>query len=455
MKDLMALNNQPVSKAPTSSAQNALSEDLSGVPDWRQPAVLGYAIILVTFFGLGGWSALAKIDSAVTASGVVTNESNKRTVQHLEGGIVREILVREGQHVQEGQVLFRIDPVQAKASFELQRNQYDFLLAQEARLQAELDNADQIKFPDELEKRRNERLIAEAIADQTKQFQERRASLRGQIDLLGNKITQYKDEISGIKQEREATTSQLAFIKEELSDVQSLLDRQLVQKTRYLALQREKARLEGVIGRSQADQAKAENGISEANVQIRQTRQKFWEEVSGQILEVRSKISDVRSKLNVATDVLKRVDVVSPVSGTLQNLHVFTVGGVVRAGEAFVDVVPDHDLLIVQARVSPADTERLSAGMAAEVRFPAFRASVLPVMMGHVQTVSRDRLFDEASKQPYFLAQVVAEDVPDEVREHLTAGMPADVVMPTGERTVLDYLVRPLKDRLRGALRER
>jgi HlyD family type I secretion membrane fusion protein len=455
MKELVSRNQGPIIEPSAGSAGQGTDEHTTAVPDWRQPAALGYAIIIVTFLGLGGWSALAKIDSAVTAAGVVANESNKRTVQHLEGGIVREILVREGQHVEQGQVLFRIDPIQAKASYELQRNQLDFALAQESRLHAELDNSDHIAFPDELEKRRSERIVAEAIADQTKQFQERRASLRGQIDLLESKITQYKQEITGLKQERDATNHQLDYIKEELADVQSLLDRQLVQKSRYMALQREKARLEGVIGRSTADQAKAENGISEAGVQIRQTRQKFWEEVSGQILEVRSKISDLRSKLNVATDVLNRVDVVAPVTGTLQNLHVFTVGGVIKAGEPFVEVVPDHDSLIIQARVSPADTERLSQGMAAEVRFPAFRANVLPLIMGHVETVSRDRLFDEATKQPYFLAQVIAEDVPDEVREHLTAGMPADVVMPTGERTVLDYLVRPLKDRLRGALRER
>jgi HlyD family type I secretion membrane fusion protein len=425
------------------------------VPDWRQPAALGYAIIVIIFFGLGGWSALAKIDSAVTAPGVVANESNKRTVQHLEGGIVREILVHEGEHVQQGQVLFRIDPIQAKASYDLQRNQLDFALAQDARLQAELDKADHVTFPEELEKRRDDPTVLEAIADQTKQFHERRTSLIGQIDLLETKINQYQNEISGLKQEREATTRQLQYIKEELADVQYLLDRQLVQKSRYMTLEREKARLEGVIGRSTADQSKAENGISEANVQIRQTRQKMWEEVSGQILEARSKISDLRSKLKVAADVLTRVDVVAPVTGTLQNLHVFTVGGVVKAGEPFVEVVPDHDSLIIQARVSPNDTERLSKGMAAEVRFPSFRANLLPLIMGHVETVSRDRLVDDVSKQPYFLAQVIGEDVPEEVRERLTAGMPADVVMPTGERTVLDYLVRPLKDRIRGALRER
>jgi HlyD family type I secretion membrane fusion protein len=453
MKDLVTRNNQEPIMKPSPSLR--ADEDSTAVPDWRQPAALGYAIIVIIFFGLGGWSALAKIDSAVTAPGVVANESNKRTVQHLEGGIVREILVHEGEHVQQGQVLFRIDPIQAKASYDLQRNQLDFALAQDARLQAELDKADHVTFPEELEKRRDDPTVLEAIADQTKQFHERRTSLIGQIDLLETKINQYQNEISGLKQEREATTRQLQYIKEELADVQYLLDRQLVQKSRYMTLEREKARLEGVIGRSTADQSKAENGISEANVQIRQTRQKMWEEVSGQILEARSKISDLRSKLKVAADVLTRVDVVAPVTGTLQNLHVFTVGGVVKAGEPFVEVVPDHDSLIIQARVSPNDTERLSKGMAAEVRFPSFRANLLPLIMGHVETVSRDRLVDDVSKQPYFLAQVIGEDVPEEVRERLTAGMPADVVMPTGERTVLDYLVRPLKDRIRGALRER
>jgi HlyD family type I secretion membrane fusion protein len=453
MKDLATRNNQESIIKPSPSIR--VGEDTTAVPDWRQPAALGYAIIVIIFFGLGGWSALAKIDSAVTAPGVVANESNKRTVQHLEGGIVREILVHEGEHVQQGQVLFRIDPIQAKASYDLQRNQLDFALAQDARLQAELDKADHVTFPEELEKRRDDPTVLEAIADQTKQFHERRTSLIGQIDLLETKINQYQNEISGLKQEREATTRQLQYIKEELADVQYLLDRQLVQKSRYMTLEREKARLEGVIGRSTADQSKAENGISEANVQIRQTRQKMWEEVSGQILEARSKISDLRSKLKVAADVLTRVDVVAPVTGTLQNLQVFTVGGVVKAGEPFVEVVPDHDSLIIQARVSPNDTERLSKGMAAEVRFPSFRANLLPLIMGHVETVSRDRLVDDVSKQPYFLAQVIGEDVPEEVRERLTAGMPADVVMPTGERTVLDYLVRPLKDRIRGALRER
>jgi HlyD family type I secretion membrane fusion protein len=279
--------------------------------------------------------------------------------------------------------------------------------------------------------------------------------LAGQIDLLESKISQYKTEIRGVTLERESTERQLKYINEELADLQALLEKQLVQKSRIMQLEREKARLEGVIGRSTADQAKAENGIGEANLQIRQTRQKFLEEVAGQILEVRGKIADLREKLRVATDVLGRVDLTSPVSGTLQNLKVFTVGGVIKAGEPLVEVVPDHDELIVQAHVSPHDMERLQVGMLAEVRFTAFLTNLLPLINGKVTTVSRDRLLDDVTKQPYFLAQVVAEDVPDAVRERLTAGMPADIVIPTGERTILNYLVRPLKDRLRGALRER
>jgi HlyD family secretion protein len=430
------------------------SGDKYNVADWRRPAGFGYGIIVFTFVVLGGWSALAELDSAVVAQGIIVNETSKRTVQHLEGGIIREILVREGQQVQQGQVLFRIDSVAAKAAFDVQRNQLDFSIAQEARLLAERDGSDEIGFPEEIRSRRDEPNVAHAISDQTKEFQERRASLVGQVELLEAKVRQYQDEIEGLKVERDATNRELDTINEELKDLNYLLGKQLVQKSRVMTLEREKSRLEGVIGRSTADQAKAENGIGEAKLQIRQIRQKVAEEVNEQVLEVRQKIADLTEKLRVAADVLNRVDVVAPVAGSLQNLRVFTVGGVIKAGEPLVEIVPDHDSLVIQARVSPLDIEHILPGMRAEVRFSSFHTNLIPLILGQVDTVSRDRLTDETTKQPYFLAQVIAHDVPDYVRQRLTAGMPADVIMPTGERTVLDYLVKPLKDRLRGALRE-
>jgi HlyD family type I secretion membrane fusion protein len=279
--------------------------------------------------------------------------------------------------------------------------------------------------------------------------------LKGQTNILEAKIEQYNSEIEGLRQERSGTTNQLKFVNEELIDVHYLFERQLTQKSRLMALEREKSRLEGLIGRSSADESKAQNGIGEDRLQIRQLRQKFQEDIAGSMLETRQKINDLREKTRVAQDVLSRIDIVSPSTGVVQNLRIFTTGGVVKPGEPLVDVVPEHDALIVQAHVQTQDTENLVPGMLAEIRFSSFHTRILPIIMGRVQSVSRDRLTDEQTKQPYFLAQIVAEDIPTTVKERLSAGMPADIIFPTGERTVLDYLVRPLKDRLRGVMREK
>ena len=427
----------------------------NSVPDWRVPAIAGYVLIVGTFLVLGGWSAFARLDSAITATGVVSAETNRKTVQHLEGGIVREIHVREGQHVQAGQVLFRLDFTQAKAGYELQRNQLDSAIAQEARLIAERDGQEQIAFPQELLDRADDPNVKRAIADQVAQFQERCGSLKGGVQILDAKIDQYQLEIEGLKQERSGTANQLGFVNEELVDVRHLFEKQLTQKSRLMALERERSRLEGLIGRSTADESKARNGIEEARLQIRQLRQKFEEDVANSMLETRQKINDLREKVRVAQDVLSRVDILSPSTGVAQNLRVFTSSGVVKAGEPMVDVVPERDALIVQAHVQPQDTENLQPGMPAEVRFSSFQTRILPIIVGKVESISRDRLVDEQTKQPYFLAQVVVDDIPSFVKDRLSAGMPADVIFPTGERTVLDYLVRPLKDRLRSVMREK
>jgi len=427
----------------------------NSVPDWRVPAIAGYVLIVGTFLVLGGWSAFARLDSAITATGVVSAETNRKTVQHLEGGIVREIHVREGQHVQAGQVLFRLDRTQAKAGYELQRNQLDSAIAQEARLIAERDGQDQIALPQELLDRADDPNVKRAIADQVAQFQERCGSLKGGVQILDAKIDQYQLEIEGLKQERSGTANQLGFVNEELVDVRHLFEKQLTQKSRLMLLERERSRLEGLIGRSTADESKARNGIEEARLQIRQLRQKFQEDVANSMLETRQKINDLREKVRVAQDVLSRVDILSPTTGVAQNLRVFTSSGVVKAGEPMVDVVPERDALIVQAHVQPQDTENLQPGMPAEVRFSSFQTRILPIIVGKVETISRDRLVDEQTKQPYFLAQVVVDGIPSFVKDRLSAGMPADVIFPTGERTVLDYLVRPLKDRLRIVMREK
>jgi len=425
------------------------------IRDWKRPALIGYALITFTFLVLGGWSAVAKLDSAVTAPGTVAEGTGRKSVQHLEGGIVKEIFVREGEHVTAGQVLFRLDPIQAEANRDLLENQLDALLAEQTRLIAERDRSTTIAWPDEIVTRKYRPTVKQAIIDQTKQFNDRQNSYHGQVDLLQAKIAQLKIEIQGMQVEREATKQQLQLVSQELNDLEYLLAEKLVQKSRVLALQREKSRLEGVIGRSMKDEAKAENEIGEAQLQIQQVRNKFDEEIARAIVEVRSKINDSREKIRVAQSVFQRLDITAPVAGTAQDLKIFTVGGIIKPGDVLLQVIPDHDALIVQAHVSPHDMDRMWAGMRAEVRFTSFKSNVLPIISGRVESVSRDRLLDEANRQPYFLAQVVVDDIPEELRDRIVAGMPADLVFPTGERTVLNYLIRPLQDRMNGAFRER
>ena len=203
------------------------------------------------------------------------------------------------------------------------------------------------------------------------------------------------------------------------------------------------------------DEAKAEKEIGEAELQIQQVQNKVDEEVARVIVEVRQKISDTREKVHVAQHVFQRVDITAPVGGTAQDLKIFTIGGVIKPGDVLLQIIPDHDALIVQAHVSPHDMDRMWAGMQAEVRFSSFKSSLLPIILGRVESVSRDRLVDEPNREPYFLAQVVVDDIPEELRDRIVAGMPAELVFPTGERTVLNYLIRPLQDRMNSAFRER
>jgi HlyD family secretion protein len=424
--------------------------------DWRRPALVGYVIIIFAFGIFGGWAALAKLDAAVVAPGMVTPESNRKTIAHLEGGIVRQIPVREGQHVQEGQLLFRMDDTQPQASADMSRNQLMSHLAQEARLVAERDDRPSVTFPPELLAADAGPTAAESVADQSKQFEERRASMNNQISILEKRVTQYSVELEGLASEKDATERQLKFIDEELRDLRGLLEKQLVPKSRVMALEREKGRLDGLVGRSIAESSKAHNGISEAKLQIDQTKKKFGEEVNSALLDVRQKISDQRERARVAADILKRIDIRAPRAGVVQNVKASTIGGVVKAGEPLLELIPDSDALIVNAMVSPADIDIIAVGNEAEVRFLAFHGKVLPVLFGRITSISRDRLTDELTRQPYFLARVTVDkdQMPPEERDKITAGMQVEVIIPTGERTMADYLVRPMRNKMRKAFRE-
>ncbi len=427
------------------------------ISDWRGIAVAGYAVIILTFGVVGVWAAVAKLDKAVVAPGFVAVETNRKSVQHFEGGMVREIFIKEGDHVTKGEVLFSLKKVQAQANNDLVKNQLDSGLALEARLLAERDQKENITWPEEFSGRSAEPLLARIMTDQIHQFQERHTSLEGQVSVLESRIEQLTMGIKGIAIEKDSTEKQVGYINDELVNLRDLGKKQLVPMTRVYAMERERTRLEGVIGHSIADTAKAQSSIGEIKIQIQQLRQKFQEDIASSLLEVRQKIADARERVTVAGDVLNRVEIVAPLDGTVQNLKVFTVGQVLRPAETLLEIVPDEEPLVVDAQFSPNDIDTVYGGQQAEIRFPAFHSRQIPLMMGRIQSISHDRLMDEQTRQFYFLGVISLDrsDIPEEYRPRIRPGMPAEVIVASGERTVLSYIVSPLSESLRKSFRER
>lgn len=424
----------------------------------RGAAVAGYALIILGVGVFFGWTAWAQIDGGVVAPGFLSVERKRQVVQHLEGGIIASLKVREGQKVEAQDLLAQMDQTAPQAAFEANQGQYLAALALEARLVAERDGSDTITFPADLLKYAAHPVALDAMADQQRQFSARFVSIKGQIDILVARIRQLKDEVDGLKQERASLNKQISFVNEELNDVRYLTGKGLVGKPRLSSLEREGARLEGAIGRNSADQAKAESSMGEANLQIGQIRQKFLEEVGAQLLDVRQKIAELKEKIAVARNVLGRVEIRAPYAGIVQNIndHFYTAGAVVRPGDTILEIVPERDALEVEARVPVNEIDRVSPLYAVEVKFPAFHGHRTPVMLGQLKSVSADRLMDETTKQPYYRALVSVSDisVPGEYRARLIAGMPAEVVFVTGSRSVLSYLTKPLADALGRSFRE-
>jgi HlyD family type I secretion membrane fusion protein len=423
----------------------------------RRTALVGYTLIILTFGVMGGWAAVAPLNRGVVAQGVVMIEDNRKVVQHFEGGIVNQVLVREGQSVAEGEVLLRLSPVAAGSNLDTIRNQLDSALALEASLTAELAGRDSIEFPEQLLARQDSTpTVARMIEDQRVQFEERKRSREAQVTLIEAKIKQLETETEGIAVEKSSTEKQIGFLDEELTGLRYLKEKGLIPVTRVLSMEREHTRLEGVVGRAVADTAKAANGMNEARLQVIQLKQKFQEEVSSQLLDTRQKIEAATEKLVVARDMITRLDIKSPRAGAVQGLKVFTVGQVVRAGESLMEIVPSGEMLVVHAQLPVNSIEHLSIGQTAEIRFPGLHSRQLQMMSGKLASISHDRLVDDATKQPYFLGLINLSDakLDEHYRDKLVAGMQADVVIATGERTALEYMVSPLADALHRSFRD-
>jgi HlyD family secretion protein len=442
-----------VRPAGTPAGTNAVRPIATG---WQRPALLGFLIIFLAFGVMGGWAAVAEIDGAVVAPGYVAIETSSKLVSHLEGGIIGEILVKEGQRVEQGQIVLRLSDIQAKATLDTYRDQLLAALAFEARLMAERDERQTIELPDELRANIANPVLQKIISDQMVQFDDRRRGLQSQSSILDARIDGLNTEIGGLRIEQGSTTEQVGYINQELVGLHELLASKLVPLGRVLSMERERTRLQGVIGRSIADQAQARNSIGETEMQKQELRHKFQEDVAASITDVRQKIADLREKEKIAQDVATRIDIRAPVSGTVQDLKINNVGQVIRPSEPLMEIVPDDESLIVRAHFAPNDIAYVHSDQKTEVRFPSFHSRSMPVILGNLASVSKDRLTDDATHQPYYLGLVLVGrlDIPEDMRPRLRAGMPAEVIVSAGRRTVLNYLISPLTESLRKALRE-
>ena len=440
---------------PAGPASGPDASDVDRIPGLRMSVLLGLALILLFFGGLIGWAAFAPLGSAAIASGTVMVDSNRKTIKHLEGGIVGDILVRDGDSVSAGQTLIRLDDTQARANQDLLRGRLISALTLQARLEAERDGAGFVSFPDAV--------IAAPGADlrdmmdaQLRIFEARRNSIEGQTAILEQRVRQFDEEIAGLRSEIASQARQLQLIDQEIDDLSGLVDKGLAQKPRLLALQREQAEIEGRRSQNRASIARAEQNIGEARLRITELRTDVINEVVQELRDVQAEIYDLGERLRAAEDVMRRTDIVSPIEGTVVSLAIHTRGGVIGPGEALLDIVPRDDRLIVEARVDPADIDVVHVGLEAEVRLTAFKQRNLAPLEGRVTKVSADSLTDERTGLTYYLARVnITSDIDAALDgAELYPGMPAEVMIVTGERTALDYFIRPIQGSFNRAMRE-
>ncbi len=433
------------------------SQDQKLAPtETRRVVLAGLAVICLTFGGFFGWAAYAELSSAVIASGTVMVDSNRKAIQHVEGGIVKDILVRNGDAVRGGALLLRLDETRAKASLAILQSKLDQALAAEARLLAERDRAEAIVYPAALLGRREEPQLAGILRGQDSLFQARLATLAGETEIYEQRIAQVGEQISGYRAQQKSKSTQIDLINEELTGLKTLLAKGFAEKPKVLTLEREAARLGGERGELVADVAAAKTSISEARLQILQLEKDFRERVEQELREVRAEVFDLSERVAASQFVLDHLEVRAPEDGVVVGLQVYASGQVVKAGQTILELVPVDDQLIVEAKIRPFDIDNLTPGQDADVLFTAFPQRTTPRLSGSVVYISADRFEDERSGEAYYLARVfVSDGEAARLGEHkLSPGMPADVMIKTGERTALDYLIQPLRDSIMRAWRE-
>lgn len=423
----------------------------------RKPALVGAAFVIAFFVIGGGWAAMAPLSAAAIASGVVSPEGSTRTVQHLEGGIIREIRVREGDVVEKGDVLMVLEDVQAQAEVGALSNRLEMLSAREARLEAERNGDAEIRFDHPALADKNDAGVQAIIAQQRSQFETRKATDEGRHAILAQRIAQNEQQINGFERQLTGTRRQMALIREELEAKKILVGKGYAPKPQLLALQREEAELLGTEGELLARVARIEETIGETKLQMISIGMTRVEEADTELSDVQARRAEVEQQIKQSLDKLSRTTITAPVPGTVLNLKFKTLGGVVRPGEPVFDIVPSEVELIIDARLSPKDIDDIHVGMGGYVMFPSYPQRFMKRIGAELIHVSADSMHDERTGMPYYTARVrvnaeqLKELAPEVV---LQPGLPAEVYLSINEQTLLEYLMQPIVQTFEHTFRE-
>lgn len=410
-------------------------------------------LIVALFFGaFGTWAAIAPLSSGAIASGIVSPDSSRKVIQHLEGGIVRTIHVRENQRVAVGDPLITLESARATASVSSSRGRWLRLLVVRARLDAHDSGNEIIELPAAIKGVADPELLS-FVANQQHLFETQHRTLIQQDEIYARRIEQFESEIQSLEAEIASFTTQKGLIDTDLANVEKLLEQQLVAMPQVSALRREQARLQGVMASSQSSIARARQSIEETKLSILQGHETFRIQIADEATQVNNEIAVLEQELGSGEDVLRRTEILSPVNGIVLNLRAKTVGGVVLPGEPIMDVVPTGDDMIVVARLAPRDIELVTIGLQAHVSLLPFASRNLLPLNGTVIEIAADSTLDEATRQHYYeiRVNVPASELAKHENLYMSPGMPADVTIVTGTRTMLQYLAEPMLRAIRNA----
>jgi HlyD family type I secretion membrane fusion protein len=415
----------------------------------------GYVVILSVFGGIGLWSVTASLDSAVVAPGSVQVEASRKKIQHLEGGIVKEIRVREGEKVAAGQLLIRLDDTTVGANLHLVQGQNAELAAKRYRLVAERDGANEIAFPAEAKAQARDPKLAAIIAAQQAMFEARRASRMLEIDVIRQQQEQLEAQIAGLKKQEASSLKQIGYYEDELEGVRALYSEGLTEKSRLLNLERSAESGRGELEGLAASIAGAEARLKETELEVLRLDRSFREKVIEELGAVEAELTASSYRLVGAEDQTERTEILAPRSGRVLNLAVHTIGGVIKPGDTLMEIVPEDDSLVIGVRVMPQDIDKVFPQSPAVVRLSAFNQRTTPTLTGIVQQVSADLVPDPATGRGYYQAVIAIPTAEAKLKGlALMPGMPAEVLIRTGERTPLAYLMKPLTDSFARAMRE-